>query len=516
MAPGTTGNDTVTATCGAIQGSTSINVVTNNNFLGLLDPVLANLTQSLFVDMSIDRQDMISILHSVSANGPVSYNDFADLKTILVRSATLNMPGYVKVLANDVINGSFANAHFQGQNLGNLTALSSTAKLNNLIDKWFYGADHPAIDANVPAGQTFTYLSATGSLFNVSGTPSITDEFQGMLGDCYFITALGTVADSSPAAIQNMFLDNGDNTWTVRFYSNGVADYVTVDGMLPTDSTGMLVYADFGSMYNNTANTLWIPLAEKAYAQWNETTKEGRDGRNQFSSIEGGNPAPVYAQLLGHAANSYIISVEPKQTLIDAVNNNMAVAICTNATIISPDLYASHAYGVIGYDSFSDTFTLYNPWGTNQPSGGLTWAQLQTDCWGFQVADPAGSILISAIPSLGASPRVRAMIPTFTMNTPQTPHTFAADRKLVLNSGQEPDFTSNKVLQLRDGLFASHSTEGFNIPAINTEWMAIVQTRQSSTKSRDLHFLAADEFFRETMSLEFIANSPAPLLERIC
>jgi hypothetical protein len=45
------------------------------------------------------------------------------------------------------------------------------------------------------------------------------------VGDCYFIAALGALADSSAAAIENMFIDNGDGTWTVRFY-------VTVHGVL--------------------------------------------------------------------------------------------------------------------------------------------------------------------------------------------------------------------------------------------------------------------------------------------
>jgi hypothetical protein len=43
---------------------------------------------------------------------------------------------------------------------------------------------------------------------------------QGGVGDCCFIAVLGSLATRSPAAIQAMFLDNGDNTWTVRFPSS--------------------------------------------------------------------------------------------------------------------------------------------------------------------------------------------------------------------------------------------------------------------------------------------------------
>ena len=139
----------------------------------------------------------------MDAKGSVSATDFADLKTIVADAAALKMPDYVRVLAGDVVIGNAANAKYQGQALGNLAAGSSAAKLYDLIEKWFYGADLPAVDANVPAGQTFTYRSASGSLFN--GTPSNLNEVQGMLGDCYFISALGTPPTARPPPSRTCF-----------------------------------------------------------------------------------------------------------------------------------------------------------------------------------------------------------------------------------------------------------------------------------------------------------------------
>ena len=51
----------------------------------------------------------------------------------------------------------------------------------------------------------------------------------------------------------------------------------------------------------------------------------------------------------------------------------------------------SHAYAIIGYNASTDTFTLYNPWGSNQP-GQLTWSQLQATCSQLAVADTSGSV----------------------------------------------------------------------------------------------------------------------------
>jgi hypothetical protein len=62
-------------------------------------------------------------------------------------------------------------------------------------------------------------------------------------------------------------------------------------------------------------------------------------------------------------------------------------------------LYGDHAYAVTGYNSANGTFTLYNPWGMDQPPAALTWAQLQKVCDGFVVADPSGTQPISAAKS---------------------------------------------------------------------------------------------------------------------
>ena len=155
---------------------------------------------------------MIQILRSVAAYGTVSATDFSELKSILSEATALNMPGYVQVLASDVINGNPANATYQGQKLGNLAAGSSGAQLTDLVNKWFLGSDLPTL-----AATSLVYTSVAGSLF--PHTPSHNDEYQGELGDCYFISSLGTLADSNPAAVENMFINNGDGTYTVRFYT---------------------------------------------------------------------------------------------------------------------------------------------------------------------------------------------------------------------------------------------------------------------------------------------------------
>jgi hypothetical protein len=409
-APSSVGVCTVTAKSGSATGTAKVTVQANSG--SLQNAALAGLVTTLDADGSISRLDMIQILRSVGGDGVVDTAEFSDLKKILNQAGTLNIPGYVQVLAGDVINGNVANATYQGQALGNLAAGNTAAKLNNLINKWFLGADHPTL-----CNTSLVYKSVAGSLF--PHTPSHVDEYQGSLGDCYFISALGTLADSNPAAVQNMFINNNDGTYTVRFYTGpcgtiynysdgsisagfsnniGTADYVTVDCMLPTSTSGILVYADCGANYTNTANSLWIPLAEKAYAQWNQTGKTGRtDSLNAYASIQGGWMATVDAQVLGYNATDYIMTNTKEQVAINAIAAKKAVTIGTlQWTGTNLGLYASHAYAIVGYNASTDKFTLYNPWGSNQPNP-LSWSQLQATCTQMAVADTSGST-----PILGA------------------------------------------------------------------------------------------------------------------
>ena len=116
--------------------------------------------------------------------------------------------------------------------------------------------------------------------------------------------------------------------WTVRFYykrsgEGYVADYVTVNAMLPTGPGGSLLYARQGA-----DGSSWMPLVEKAYAQWNETGREGRDGTNSYASLWGGCMQDVDAQVLGAPAAYYVASAPTaEQTLIDALQAGAAVTV---------------------------------------------------------------------------------------------------------------------------------------------------------------------------------------------
>lgn len=419
---GSTTTSAVTATNGANAAKSS--TAQAAAFAGIKNPTLSSLTQSLDSrDGSITCADMLQILRTAETlnGGVISKGVMTDLKTLLSDASSLKMPGYVQVLAGDVIDGNPANAHYHGRALGNLAVGSSGVKLDDLIDKWFLGSDLPST-----GGYKYSTVTLSGSIF--VPTPSYLDEDQGNLGDCYLIASLGAIADTAPAAIQNMIVDNGVDaqtgmhTWTVRFYDNGKADYVTVNNQLPV-SGGLLIFEGDGYGTNNPPG-LWIALIEKAYAEWNETGREGRNGTNSYAGLEDGWMSVVDAQVLGHKASTYGLSSSTDlQALISGMTNKEAVTISTDDSNNSDDslsygLYGSHCYTVIGYsynatNPSKSTFTLYNPWGTNQPTQPLTWTQLQATCDGLAVANPAGTQSFAPLPvgsgEMSAHPRAAAV-----------------------------------------------------------------------------------------------------------
>ncbi len=394
-ASGVTGTAAITVQAAQPQGGGTVS--------GLTDANLRNLVSTFYADNSITRQEMIQILRSSASDQVVSAAELADLRFLVSSNSNIQMPAHVRGLASNLVNDNPANLRFRGQAAGNLRAGSSGTLMNNLVDKWFLGADLPTVTSS-----SISYRAAVGSLF--VNAPSLNDSRQGQLGDCYFLASLVSIAERNQSAIRNMFVDNEDGTFTVRFFGGslgmfwqgslisagfttgaGVADYVTVDRNLPTYSNGGLAYSGYGRSALNASTTLWLALAEKAYAQWNETGKSGRNGTNTYTAIEGGWMSNVNAQVLGYNSTYYSTNSTSKQVMINALSAGHAVTLGTTSNASAGGLVGSHAYVVTAYNAASDSFTLYNPWSTQHPTP-LNWSQLQGHTSAFVIANPSGSV----------------------------------------------------------------------------------------------------------------------------
>lgn len=342
------------------------------------DAALRALLKTNYADAKLSRAEILGVFAHVKKDGAVSTTEFSDLAATANNASLYTSVEYVGVLTKNVVLGNIANAKYQGTTLGNLKAGSSAAQLDKLVGKWFLGADRPTANYG---GTTFAYASAKGTLFGAGG-PKYADVVQGMVGDCYFVGALGELALKSHAAITSMFIVNGDGTYTVRFFNKGKAEYVTVDSQLPVDRLGRFVFANMGASLSSTSNVLWVALAEKAYVQMNEAAwlRLGMSGNgiNSYQAIAGGWFSAASLQIANRASTTAMVSSSTFDQFATAFNSGKFVGFASKSAPSSSLIVGNHQYVAVGYSASTQTVTLFNPWGVNN---GSRYAGLVTLKW---------------------------------------------------------------------------------------------------------------------------------------
>jgi hypothetical protein len=351
-------------------------LMTASSIPKLANDAVISLAQVDAQDGSISRTDMLGIYAQVEADGKVSAAERKDLIAICNPSSGFTMTDDVRDLAHDVVGNNPANRHYLGKPLGNLKAGNSSAKLEKLVDKWFYGEDLPVTD------KFSQYQEISGSLF-VDG-PSYSDAVQGASGDCYLMSSLAELAIKDPSAIENMFTDNGDGTFAVRFFQRGVARYVTVNEKLPVYiyGHGGAEYASFDTGTSSQPIELWVALAEKAYCQINEEGWTGHGSTNSYKAINAGSPVDVIAQITNDPTGFMSIKANSPSGMLNSImsdfQNGEAITFATKNKGTAANVVHDHSYAMISYDTTTQEVTLYNPWGLNN---GTTFPGLITLSW---------------------------------------------------------------------------------------------------------------------------------------
>ena len=182
-------------------------VMTQNSILVEAGSSRSRRGAQLFVHAEVARR---------RAAGGMSVSEFRGLQFLaseLNTAGGIQTSAYVQQIFDNVVKGNSANATWRGGAatavaLGNLTAASSQTQVNELIGKWFLGADLPS---TAVSGMTGAYQAVSTPLFSAGG-PVLTDINQGDVGDCYFLAALGETALQDPSLIQNMIQLNPNGT----------------------------------------------------------------------------------------------------------------------------------------------------------------------------------------------------------------------------------------------------------------------------------------------------------------
>ena len=177
--------------------------------------------------------------------------------------------------------------------------------------------------------------------------------------DCYFMSSLSALAKTKPEAIEKAIRDNGDRTYSVRFFdAKGKAQTVRVDGDLPQQ--GGLIYGR-----SRDAKELWAPLMEKAWAVY----------RGGYEAIgQGGRSEEALAALTGKPSQSYnslSYKVDDLYKLLDdSLKQGKAVVAGTSGLVTSKSgLEKRHAYAVLGVEESGGAkfVKVRNPYGKGEP-----------------------------------------------------------------------------------------------------------------------------------------------------
>jgi hypothetical protein len=330
---------------------------------------IRTLARDFWAEGSVDRNEMLSLLYSMEWEGTISLSTFPNIQVVIYNPGPCNLEDYADNLGLKVL-----------QDLGlNFNVPAWETDINNV----FFGQALPTTTYDTGTKDskgneiwlTPTYQTVTGELFGPGG-PGYQDVQQNQLGDCWLLASLAEVAARTPSAIQGMFINNYDGTYTVRFFNGATPDYVTVDSELPQLSG---VFPFDGPVVGSDGKLiLWVALAEKAYAE-----------ENVEKFLPSNNPGSNSYQSLNFLASSLLTFVMPSFTGVaggdfwwnppDVTNtwqSGQLVVLATPDFGNSPPsitdksgntvtIVSTHVYAVVGYDTPSKQFTLFNPYGVN-------------------------------------------------------------------------------------------------------------------------------------------------------
>lgn len=225
------------------------------------------------------------------------------------------------------------------------------------------------------------------------GAPSFNDVNQGMLGDCYLLASLAEVAQQNPTQLNNMIIDNGNGSYGVRFFVNGIPEYVTTSASFASS-----IKSPSWPLFNQfpIPGDIWVNLVENAYAQiqtGGNITGTSDTAANSFSLIDFGSPVIAVAQITGATQVNLLEGLPTSQNwhlstftnqgsrdggnftssavlqqIADALAGRNDVVITSQNQVIGFNGYStletSHIMSVIGVDTDTNNLIIRNPWGT--------------------------------------------------------------------------------------------------------------------------------------------------------
>lgn len=372
----------------------------NNTGITLRDSALNNLLSS---KNTLTRTDILQFFSKAQENGSISVLEKADLRTLVDKANIFNLTDSVKFLTDKVVTG--------------ITEKMATADFEGLVGKYFFGTERPTANyvgqGDSARGKAdkkttnFTYKTILGDFFGSNpgdqrtlGQPRIRDLNQGGFGNCVYIASLGALfpIPQKPGNVNNNsnFLNgfitannketyNGKEyeSWTFRFYDKSNPYYVTVDRQVITKDE-QLHGANRGgknrtNSLTNDGQAIWVPIAEKAYAQFKEEIDGGKSGKSGYTLtgngdttqgalrfITGKQPTTLLLSSGSHGGVNYSNYTHMTFDAIkSAVDSGKIIVMGTEKT--SDKLVGGHAFTLTSayVKDGEERIVVRNPWGAD-------------------------------------------------------------------------------------------------------------------------------------------------------
>jgi hypothetical protein len=260
----------------------------------------------------------------------------------------------------------------------------------------------------------FASNNDAGGLADPGDSVNINDIQQGSIGDCFFLSAVGAIAQKDPTFIHDMIHDNGDGTATVNFFATpgAAATPITVTMTLDNGYSQAELSEDYELSADGThwEYEIWPQVLEKAYGGFLATLPPGSGGPQTLN--DGGRADIAWQQMTTQAATNTVTTSMSATDIATQIKSAYAagqkVVLSSNTSMTDPyawvdlvsyQLVSGHAYVLqaIEQDAVGDdVLVLYNPHGGDPnspvPDGNaikgptirVTLAEFKNYFWRFQ------------------------------------------------------------------------------------------------------------------------------------